>query len=259
MDGYRKQIEIELTINSDVEKQDDKSRVTLLEKLSYMIFTLNVGTCTLFSTLSNEKIDFKNISTNINLTSSISVLLWGALLIIFSFFLGYMSSACKAKYFSKLCKYEKCQLKNVLMFEDYVLGKRYCDMFSPYTEEQMYDSNLKLLQKNLVFYERLKKVNKYNLKVSKCLEKASAAYCFLSLLFFLEGILVFQNQSLYVGGSFATAFWNFFNSDYMHLTILIFSFIYVIYQSFAKPFFYYNQKKKLSKKICQKSEGSGRL
>lgn len=259
MDGYRKQIEIELTINSDVEKQDDKSRVTLLEKLSYMVFTLNVGTCTLFSTLSNEKIDFKNISINSNLTSSISVLLWGALLIIFSFLLGYMSSACKAKYFSKLCKYEKCQLKNVLMFEDYVLGKRYCDMFSPYTEEQMYDSNLKLLQKNLVFYEQLKKVNKYNLRVSKCLEKASAAYCFLSLLFFLEGILVFQNQSLYIGGSFATSFWNFFNSDYMHLTILIFSFIYVIYQSFAKPFFYYNQKKKLSKKICQKSEGSGRL
>ena len=59
----------------------------------------------------------------------------------FFIFLGYMSSACKAKYFSKLCKYEKCQLKNVLMFEDYVLGKRYCDMFSPYTEEQMYDSN----------------------------------------------------------------------------------------------------------------------
>lgn len=184
MDGYRKQIEIELTINSDVEKQDGKSRITLLEKLSYLVFTLNVGTCTLFSTLSNEKIDFKNVSINSNLTSSISVLLWGALLIIFSFFLGYMSSACKAKYFSKLCKYEKCQLKNVLMFEDYVLGKRYCDMFSPYTEEQMYDSNLKLLQKNLVFYERLKKVNKYNLRVSKCLEKASVAYCFLSLLFF---------------------------------------------------------------------------
>lgn len=82
---------------------------------------------------------------------------------------------------------------------------------------------------------------------------------FLIPAFFLEGILVFQNQSLYVGGSFATAFWNFFNSDYMHLTILIFSFTYIIYQSFAKPFFYYKQKKKLSKKICQKSEGSGRL
>lgn len=76
---------------------------------------------------------------------------------------------------------------------------------------------------------------------------------------FLEGILVFQNQSLYVRGSFATFFWSLFNSDYTHLTILIFSFIYIIYQSFAKPFFYYNQKKKLSKKICQKSEGSGRL
>ena len=53
MDGYKKQIEIELTINSDVEKQDGKSRITLLEKLSYLVFTLNVGTCTLFSTLSN--------------------------------------------------------------------------------------------------------------------------------------------------------------------------------------------------------------
>ncbi len=197
MDGYRKQIEIELTINSDVEKQDDKSRVTLLEKLSYMIFTLNVGTCTLFSTLSNEKIDFKNISTNINLTSSISVLLWGALLIIFSFFLGYMSSACKAKYFSKLCKYEKCQLKNVLMFEDYVLGKRYCDMFSPYTEEQMYDSNLKLLQKNLVFYERLKKSKQVQLKGFKMFRESICGILFLiPALFFRRNSSVPKSISL---------------------------------------------------------------
>lgn len=228
MDGYKKLLESELNVYADRDKQSGIHRFNLLDKLRYMTFLLNTGTCTLLVTLSKKENDIDSI-----LNSELMLLLWGALFSIFSVLIGHFSSVYSTKYSSELRKNNENQLKNVSMFEDYISGQRYCNAFSPYSVKKSYDDNIRLLQNILFKYENLKNANEYNLAISQDYEKASAAYSFLSFFFFISG--VYLSQAL---------------SDSISLLlfiVMIVIFEYAIYQMIVNPIHHNNQRRKIEK------------
>lgn len=228
MDGYKKLLEYELNVYADRDKQSSIHQFNLLDKLRYMTFLLNTGTCTLLVTLGKRENDIDSI-----LNSELMLLLWGALFSIFSVLIGYFSSVYNTKYSSELRKNNEEQLRNVSMFEDYILGQRYCNAFSPYSIKKSYADNIRLLQKILFKYENLKDVNEYNLAISQDYEKASAAYSLLSFFFFIGGVYLSQALSDSI--------------SFLLFMVMIVILGYAVYQMIINPIHHNNQKRKLEK------------
>lgn len=243
MDGYKKQVESELKVCMDMDKQYRANKFALLEKLRYMTFVLNTSTCTLLVALNKGNFDKNNVDSI--LLAELSLLLLGAFLSIISILAGYMSSLYNNEYSFQLCEYEEAKLKNISMFEDYVTGKNYSAMFSIYSATQSYNVNRQLLQRNVAKYEELKEVANCNRTISHGFEKVSVVYIFFSLLFFFQALGLFLVFFVYS----QSLFWNLENyMDYM-IKLL---FIYAVYQMIFKVIHWTGEREKRKQEIFKK-------